>query len=120
MSAFAIVTNFGVVVQSGSTRHPRLPLTHAAGEAMDVASTDAEVLMAIKVMKQNDVAMVFLAMAFKTSRLLRMLRGAKSTAYPFGLANLVFKALVKYYTPRDMTSKVELNIRKTKVSMKLK
>ena len=115
-----MVSNFGIVVQSGSTRHPRLPTTHEVGEALDVASTDAAVILAIKVMKQNDAAMSYLAMAFKTSRLMRMIRGAKSTAYPFGQAHLVLKALEKYYCPRDMTSRVELNIRKTKVSMKPK
>ena len=56
------------------------------------------------------MAMAYLTLAFKSARLMCMIRGAKTTEYSYGLADLVFKGLTRYYTPRDMTSKVELNI----------
>ena len=77
-------------------------------------------MLKIQLIKQNDLAMAYLTLAFKSARLMRMIRGAKTVAYPYGLADLVFKGLERYFTPRDMTSKVELNIRKTKVAMKAK
>ena len=94
-----------------------MPSTHSVGELLDAASDSATVKMGIKVLKENDLAMAYLLLAFNSARRMRMIRGAKTTAYPYGLADLVFKALERYYTPRDMTSRVELNIRKTKVSM---
>ena len=119
-TAFSMVKRFDTVMLVGSARHPSMPATHAAGAALDPKSTDEDVLLSIKVMKENDVAMAYFTLAFKSARLMRMIRGAKTLEYPYGLADLVCKTLERYYTPRDMTSKVELNIRKTKVVMKPK
>jgi hypothetical protein len=119
-TAFAMVKRFDTVLLAGEVQHTSIPLTHADGLAADKTSTDPQVILTIAIMKENDAAMAYFTLAFKTARLMRIIRGAKTTGYPGGLADLVCKALVRYYTPRDMTSKVELNIRKTKVVMKPK
>jgi hypothetical protein len=119
-TAFAMVKRFDTVMMAGSTRHPQMPSTHAVGELLDATADSATVKLGIKVLRENDLAMAYLTLAFKSARLMRMIRGAKTTSYPYGLADLVFKALERYFTPRDMTSKVELNIQKTKVSMEPK
>ena len=105
-----MVKRFVTVMLAGSTRHVQMPSTHALGELLDAASDNAGIKLGIKVLKENDLSMAYHTLAFKSARLMCMIRGAKTAAYPYGLANLVFKALERYYTPRDMTSKVELNI----------
>ena len=119
-TAFSMVKRFDAIMLAGSTRHVNMPATHEIGAELDPAAVDAVTKKQIKIMKENDVAMAYFTLAFKSARLMRMIRGAKTIDYPYGLADLVCKALERYYTPRDMTSKVELNIRKTKVSMKPK
>ena len=90
--AFGLVKRFDDVMLAGSTRHPKMPASHSAGADLDPLSTDVDVVLGIKIMKQNDVEMAYLTLAFKSARLMRMVRGAKTTEYPYGLADLVLKA----------------------------
>ena len=65
-TAFAMVKRFEKVMLAGSVRHPEMPLTHAIGKALNPASTEAPVLLKIMLIKQNDLAMAYLTMAFKS------------------------------------------------------
>ena len=50
-TAFAMVKRFDKIMLSGAVRHTLMPATHDEGEALDPASTDAEVQKKITILK---------------------------------------------------------------------
>ena len=112
--AFAAVKEFDDIIESGSTRLAQLPPTYADGKAIDptagaTATARAENKLKKQLWKQNNLAMAYFTLAFKTASLMRMVTMAKNSAtYPNGEAHLVLDALEKQYRPQDMTSKAEM------------
>ena len=116
--AFAFVMKFDGILSSGATKHSSLPSSYADGEQLNPSTKDADEKKQYNMWRQNTIGMAYFTLAFKSARLLRLIRGAKTAEYPGGRVDLVLKGLFGLYSPKDMTSKVELTQRKTEIKMK--
>ena len=71
----------------------------------------------IKAVKQNDVAIAQLTMAFETEALMSIITKTETDEWPSGKAHEVMEELDEQYNPKDRISRVEMRRRLNKVQM---
>ena len=71
----------------------------------------------IKVVKQNDVAITQLTMAFETESLMSIITKMETDEWPSDKAHEVMDELDEKYNPKDRISRVEMRRRSNKVRM---
>ena len=110
--AYAEVKMFASALQDGG--EPSLPKKH--DDVLDMA-TDAG-KKSYAALKHNNVAMATMTMAFSTQGLMNLIAKAKDNKFPMGRAHLVAEALKDKYMPKDIVTKVELQMALNQISMK--
>ncbi|KAL7571064.1 hypothetical protein ACA910_003778 [Epithemia clementina (nom. ined.)] len=110
--AYATVYRFNKA--GGKTAETDLPASQAAADALDPKKDVAELAAA----RRNEIAFANLTMALRSQQCVGLLRKAKTTAWPQGLAWKVVDQLHKKFAPTDMASKIEMRKMINNVSMK--
>jgi hypothetical protein len=108
MKSYATIKNFSLVIQR--VAETGLPDTEATDVSSDKLKKAAR--------GGNLMAISCLSMAFQDDALLNMIEQSETTDWPSGLAYLVVDELFKKYRPVDIISRVEMQSRLCKVTMK--
>jgi hypothetical protein len=110
LQAFAVMKKFSRAIQEAGDAD--LPAEEKLFNA-DAAKKKKEE----QALKENAYAFAYLTIAITSEKLLGVIKAAKTTKFPNGLAFMVMNALKKKYMPQDMVTKVELRQESMRIKM---